>query len=86
MLNAACLAQIVAQENANFNGVGGDMPGRAERQGPGGSNGLANFAIRVLVKHHIDGARSQTFAGGCGQFMGNDPQTAGATRAPAAHA
>lgn len=72
-----CLAQIVAQENANFNGVGGDVTRGTQRKGAGSGDGLADFTIRVLVEHHVDGAGAQTFAGGRGQFVGDDAEPSG---------
>ena len=57
---------------------GGRHARRVERQGACGGDGLADFAIRILVEDHVDGTASE--AGPCGrrQFVGYDPQRAAA--------
>ena len=49
------LAQIVAQKNSDFNGLGMVVGTLPQRQRPGRSDGGPNFAPRVLIEHDVDG-------------------------------
>ncbi len=75
---AALLAQIVAQKNADFNGLGLEFGAVAEGQGPRRGDGGADFAVRVLVEHHVEGTAGKSGAGGAGQFVRDDAKDAGA--------
>ena len=75
------LAQIVAQEDADFNGRRVNLGAWRQRHLAGGGDGGGDFAIRVLVEHHIQRSGLEGGAGGVGQFVGDDADLAGAAGA-----
>ena len=74
------LAQIVAQKDADFNGFRIKIDRLSRGEGARARDRGADFAIRVLIQHHIDGARAQAGFGRLGEFMGNDADAAGPAR------
>ena len=74
------LAQIIAEENPDFDGVLlrppagvlGETAGRRERG--------ADLVVRILVKHHVDGAGGERLARRGGQLVRDDTHLAGALR------
>ena len=49
------LPQIIAEKDADFNGLGLGVCALSQGQRPRTGDGRPDFAIRVLIEHHIDG-------------------------------